>query len=481
MSRNELVFELNPRPGTRYIVGQGQIQVLSGELRWPGHALRKLELLEPEDRNIQLEWQHPDSDKSRASFSVSITWQAQDAGQTIAVLLQMSDTKKQSVVIELANQDLLASPELTPVEPGAQLGDRPLIAICMAAYQPDPQRFARQIESILCQSYENWLLIISDDASAGANWHELEEICRLDPRRIRLQRHSERLGFYRNFERALSYVPAAAQMIALADQDDEWYPEKLQRLASRLQATDAPQLVYSDMRIVDAQGNLLSESYWRNRKNEYRDFNSIFLNNTVTGAASLFRRDLLQTLLPFPDTIGQMFHDHWLACVARARGELAYIDAPLYDYYQYHDSVIGHCDRPLQDSAGGITRKILKGDNKGASDKWQRRELAYENDCLRLQRIADTLKTRIPTQARNATLNLMNGGYASAIKLLITWLVGRVAGRTRCGAELGLAMGYIAHQRQASRDADAKNREKSREKAKAKAKAKADESSDESE
>ena len=42
--------------------------------------------------------------------------------------------------------------------------------------------------------------------------------------------------------------------------------------------------------------------------------------NTVTGAASLFRRELLDVALPFPDVPGKPFHDHWLACVALAIG-----------------------------------------------------------------------------------------------------------------------------------------------------------------
>ena len=52
---------------------------------------------------------------------------------------------------------------------------------------------------------------------------------------MRLYRHEAKLGFYGNFERALSLVPANAELIALADQDDEWYPEKLEVLATRLE------------------------------------------------------------------------------------------------------------------------------------------------------------------------------------------------------------------------------------------------------
>ena len=51
------------------------------------------------------------------------------------------------------------------------------------------------------------------------------------------------------------------------------------------------------------------------------------------------------------------FHDHWLAVVAMARGEIAYVDEPLYDYVQHHDAVIGHSmankqPRPIRRASG---------------------------------------------------------------------------------------------------------------------------------
>ena len=62
----------------------------------------------------------------------------------------------------------------------------------------------------------------------------------------------------------------------------------------------------------------------------------------MTGAASLFRRELLADVLPFPPLLAKGFHDHWLALVAMARGEIAYLDEPLYDYVQHGGAVIGH-------------------------------------------------------------------------------------------------------------------------------------------
>jgi hypothetical protein len=74
--------------------------------------------------------------------------------------------------------------------------------------------------------------------------------------------------------------------------------------------------------------------------------------NTVTGAATLFRAEMLEKILPFPKKIGDAFHDHWIAIVGITQGELKYIDAPLYDYYQHAENIIGHVDfdRPKRHS-----------------------------------------------------------------------------------------------------------------------------------
>jgi hypothetical protein len=63
--------------------------------------------------------------------------------------------------------------------------------------------------------------------------------------------------------------------------------------------------------------------------------------NTITGAATLFRRELAELALPFPEAPGWQFHDHWLGLVALAAGDIAYVDRPLYDYVQHPGAVFG--------------------------------------------------------------------------------------------------------------------------------------------
>ena len=45
----------------------------------------------------------------------------------------------------------------------------------------------------------------------------------------------------------------------MADQDDFWHPDKLETL---LAAIGDAQLVYSDARIVDPDGELIADTYW---------------------------------------------------------------------------------------------------------------------------------------------------------------------------------------------------------------------------
>jgi glycosyltransferase involved in cell wall biosynthesis len=218
-------------------------------------------------------------------------------------------------------------------------GDRPRVAICMATYEPPPELLRRQLDSLREQTHDNWICLISDDASSDSAFEYLLAETKGDPR-FAVSRSESRLGFYRNFERALSMTPPGADFVTLCDQDDHWLPEKLARL---LAAIGGAQLAYSDARIVSPEGDVVKPSYWTERSNNYKNFGSLLLANSVTGAASLFRRELLDDALPFPPRLaGAAFHDHWLAMVARARGQITYVDEPLWEYVQHDRTVIGH-------------------------------------------------------------------------------------------------------------------------------------------
>jgi glycosyltransferase involved in cell wall biosynthesis len=236
----------------------------------------------------------------------------------------------------------LAHVPIQPLPTDAERGAEPAasdeeIAICMATFDPDPQLLAAQLDSIRTQTDAGWHCVISDDCSRPEAYSRLQELVG-DDKRFTLSRSEERIGFYRNFERALRLVPARAGLVALCDQDDVWHPDKLAVLRSAL---GSAMLVYSDQRLVDRAGRLLRGTMWRGRANNWTNLSSLLIANTVTGAASLMRREVANRALPFPDSPGIEFHDQWIALVALACGELAYVDRPLYDYVQHPSAILG--------------------------------------------------------------------------------------------------------------------------------------------
>jgi glycosyltransferase involved in cell wall biosynthesis len=299
-------------------------------------------------------------------------------------------------------------------------GSGPPVAICMATYEPPAELLRRQLDSIREQTHSNWVCLISDDCSSEEAFEQLIALTKEDPRFV-VSRSPERLGFYLNFERALSMAPPEAGFVTLCDQDDYWRPEKLGRL---LDAIGTARLVYSDARIVTPDGDLVRPSYWTERRNNYTSFGSLLLANTVTGAASLFRRELLDDVLPFPPRIAKGFHDHWLAIVALALGEIAYVDERLYDYVQHGAAVIGHSEanrrpRPIRRHLMERLRNPTGGSRAVYYFDWHQQLLFCEVLRLRAWHRMEPAKRRTLRRLLSADSGV--GGIA--------WLLGRRARR----------------------------------------------------
>jgi glycosyltransferase involved in cell wall biosynthesis len=211
-----------------------------------------------------------------------------------------------------------------------------LIAVCMATFDPEVDLLRTQIATLRAQTDRRWMCLISDDCSARDRYEAIAAAVGRDPRFV-LSRSARRRGFYRNFERALRMVPPEAELVALCDQDDRWYPDKLETLRGAIRGVE---LAYSDLRLVDPHGRLLAESLWERRPHQRPEPISLLLSNTIPGAASLFRRRVIEYALPFPEGPGWQFHDHWLGVAAAAIGDVAYVDRPLYDYVQHSGAVL---------------------------------------------------------------------------------------------------------------------------------------------
>jgi glycosyltransferase involved in cell wall biosynthesis len=308
------------------------------------------------------------------------------------------------------------------VKPDQENTTEPLIAICMASFNPDIPRFRRQIESLIAQTHRNWICIISDDGTDVELLQEMKAIIAGDDR-LHLFAWPERVGFYRNFERGLELTSVEAHYIALADQDDVWRPQKLQLSLETFD--DGAFLVYCDLRIVKENGDLISPTFWKNRKNNLTDLGAMLAINCVPGAGALFRRSLLDLILPFPEARGQMFHDHWIGLVALAAGKLRFCKEPLYDWIQHSSNVIGFIERPRRPAYRVVlelTRKLCRREGR------EEARSIYHDHSSKIAMMARTLDARAGAKlsdAKRRQLKLASGLGRSFRS--VGWLIGKSA------------------------------------------------------
>jgi glycosyltransferase involved in cell wall biosynthesis len=256
---------------------------------------------------------------------------------------------------------------------------RPLVSIALATYNGD--RFLRELlESIYCQSYCNIEVIAGDDCSTDDTASILEEY--RESHGLHYQVNGQNLGFLRNFEKILPLC--RGEFIALADQDDIWTPEKLEKMVN---AIGDASLVYTDAYLVNENGQELPGSLIKNsgvRTVNGRDFRYFVCNTCVTGCTVLFRRDLLQHALPIP--ICENYHDWWLAVVAACLGGVRYLDEQLVRYRQHGANDTGASVKsPLLSRLGAHLRGEITGVKLDYYRLLKDRALCYPSLSDRLQ------------------------------------------------------------------------------------------------
>jgi hypothetical protein len=282
----------------------------------------------------------PHGYRYRSGFWAMVPLEAATAGapadiELVATLSTGDVSTKRLASVALESR---AAVDGGPPRPPATESAAPLIAICMSTHNPRLDLLRGQIASLREQTHENWICLVSDDRSRPDLYARIREELDGDGRFV-LSQPDERLGPYRNFERVLGLVPEEAELVAPCDQDARWHQDKLEVL--REAAGPEVTLAYSDMNLVDEDGNLLSPTVWTERRTNHTNMTSLMVANGVTPAASLFHRRLLDYALPFPAPLGHASHDRWLAVVALARGQIASVDRPLYDCVQHSANAFG--------------------------------------------------------------------------------------------------------------------------------------------
>ena len=215
------------------------------------------------------------------------------------------------------------------------------VDILLATYNGE-QYLKEQLDSILAQSYNEFRLLISDDASTDDTIRILKEYEEKD-NRITVFFQKENSGVIKNFEFLLERVENEYYMFS--DQDDIWKEDKIEKSIKRIEETDSS-LVYTDLEVVDSDLNVTYKSYWKlkgiyNKIKKYNNFESLYLNNFVTGCTIISKKEFIDEVLPLPNTSKFVLHDYWIPLVLSQKHKISYIEEPLIKYRQHKNNKIG--------------------------------------------------------------------------------------------------------------------------------------------
>lgn len=222
------------------------------------------------------------------------------------------------------------------------------ISIALCTY--NGERFlARQLASIQQQTVLPFELVICDDCSSDNTVEIVRDFAASALFPVRIFRNEHNLGFVANFERAIGRCQG--DLIALSDQDDIWYPTRLERSQLAFAAHPEVGLVFSDADIIGDHDELTGKRLWLNfgfagdlkQRMLAGDYTVLARNRFVTGATVMFRSRLRANCLP----IGSgWLHDEWLAPTAAAVADVLAIDSPLIRYRIHTAQQVGLSPRP---------------------------------------------------------------------------------------------------------------------------------------
>jgi glycosyltransferase involved in cell wall biosynthesis len=234
----------------------------------------------------------------------------------------------------------------------------PKISVAMAAYNGE-KFVGEQLDSIFAQSLLPDEIVICDDASSDATVEKLLAYQRQYPDRIRVYQNEQNLGYAHNFEKAISLC--LGEIIVLCDQDDVWFPCKLERINAIFESDPGCGFVFSDAEVTNEtlqpKGYNVYARYIRPDLREGKILPCFIHKIYLLGCTAAFRSEYRPYLLPLHTNIWG--HDHWIAFIMAVVSRLHMIDEPLM-YYRRHSTNAGN-SRSWNRNLAVIAKQMYNG------------------------------------------------------------------------------------------------------------------------
>lgn len=213
------------------------------------------------------------------------------------------------------------------------------VAILLCTY--NGSEFIReQLESFTMQTHRNWVIYASDDGSSDETIRLLKDFQTEQGKDRLIILEGPRQGFAKNFLSLIKNPSIDADYFAFSDQDDIWFPDKLERSIANLADTqNTPALYCSRTRLISADRQVIGVSPRFLAPPHFRNA----LVQSIAGANTmLINRQTRELLAQTADEATIVAHD-WLTylLVSGCGGKVIFDQAPTLDYRQHGGNLIG--------------------------------------------------------------------------------------------------------------------------------------------
>lgn len=233
------------------------------------------------------------------------------------------------------------------------------MAVLLATYNAEKYIDA-QIESLLKQTYQEYVICIHDDGSIDKTVEIIKNYQKQYPDKIILLEGEPTGGAKDNFFYLMKEVEAPYYMFS--DQDDVWLPNKMKVTHDRLQklvreySDKNPLLVSTDLKVVNEELDILSESmrvYSKIQMGKQISLNKLLIQNYAVGCTLMFNRRLRDLAVGSYNSRIVM-HDWWLAMIAQVMGAYENMDCATILYRQHGDNSVGASNVNISYSIGKL-------------------------------------------------------------------------------------------------------------------------------
>ena len=214
----------------------------------------------------------------------------------------------------------------------------PLVTIILSTFNGE-HYLEEQLISVFQQSYKPIKIIVRDDGSQDGTVNILN---RLKSEYSNLEVFVEKnIGVVASFLKLLEMVPSETEYVALCDQDDVWYEDKIERAVFMINecVTERPVMYLCAQELVDKD---LKQIGYRNHVQRNPSFENALLENIATGCTAVLNKAALELMRNKEVHVNEIkMHDWWLYQVITAFGFILYDKEAKIKYRQHSGNLVG--------------------------------------------------------------------------------------------------------------------------------------------